>query len=57
VSGIGRIALAPVAKRSGAYKKSHLGVLCQFQGIIDLNSEVPNCALELDVTQQELNCT
>jgi len=35
----------------------HLGVLCQFQGIIDLNAEVPHGALELGVTQQELDCT
>jgi hypothetical protein len=36
---------------------SHLGLLCQFQGIVDLNAEVPHGALELGVSQQELDCT
>jgi|HubBroStandDraft_6_1064221.scaffolds.fasta_scaffold464887_2 hypothetical protein len=47
--------------RSGPAPKwtpSHTSVwLCQFQGIIDLNAEVPHGALELGVTQQELDCT
>jgi hypothetical protein len=41
VSGSGRIVFAPNAYRSGpqADPESHLGLLRQFQGIVDLNAE------------------
>jgi hypothetical protein len=48
LSGSGRIVFAPNANRSGpqADPQSHLGLLRQFQGIVDLNADVPRGALD-----------